>query len=315
MTAVRLSIIVPARNEAHNLPRLLSSLAAQSPAACEVIVVDDGSTDETSALARAGGARVIASAPLPAGWRGKTWACHQGSQAATGDALLFMDADTWMEPGGLAALLGAWQGGALSALPYHAVRRPVEDLSMFFNVSMAAGVMPNGLAGQTLLVSKADYQRVGGHAMVRERVLENLRLAEIFRAAGIATRCLPGRGIVSLRMYPGGLGELIEGWTKGFASGAGRTPTGILILVVAWMVALMLPPLVLLLGGGWLPWLAAYMLCALQVAWLARALGSFHWTGMVFYPLPLVFFFGLFAWAATRSGRKVTWKGREIDAD
>ncbi len=100
-----LSVIIPARNEAHNLPTLLGSLAAQSVRPCEILVVDDGSTDRTAEVARELGARVIASEPLPEGWRGKTWACHQGAQAATGELLCFVDADTWFEPGGLARIL------------------------------------------------------------------------------------------------------------------------------------------------------------------------------------------------------------------
>jgi 4,4'-diaponeurosporenoate glycosyltransferase len=78
----QLSIIIPARNEEHNIPTLLRSIAAQSVRPREIIVVDDGSTDRTAALARQLGATVMASQPLPDGWRGKTWACHQGAQVA-----------------------------------------------------------------------------------------------------------------------------------------------------------------------------------------------------------------------------------------
>lgn len=336
--AGRLSIVIPARNEEHNLPALLESIAAEELRPREVIVVDDGSSDNTAGIARSHGARVVESAPLPDGWRGKTWACHQGAGVAEGELLLFMDADTWFEPGGLARVLGMYfrgeeqEGsrrlspremevrrpslpGALSVVPYHEVRRPYEDLSLFFNLCMTAGTVPNALSGQFLLVSRQDLQRAGGHESVRGRVLENFRLAENFRAAGVAVRGVSGRGMVGFRMYPDGFASLVEGWTKGFAAGAGRTPPQVLALVVAWMSGLMLPPLLGTLAGSWPMGLAAWLLCVVQLLYVARRLGSFGWPGILLYPLPLFFFFAVFAWSAMRSGKKVTWKGREIHAD
>ena len=94
VSAEHLSIIIPARNEETNLPTLLRSLTAQSVRPLEILVVDDASTDRTPGIARQNGAQVIPSLPLPAGWRGKTWACHQGAQHASGQLLLFLDADT-----------------------------------------------------------------------------------------------------------------------------------------------------------------------------------------------------------------------------
>ena len=310
-----LSIIIPARNEEHNLPTLLGSLAAQAEKPHEVLVVDDGSSDRTAEIARARGAKVIVSRPLPGGWRGKTWACHQGAEAATGDWLLFLDADTWFEPGGLGRVLAAYPGGAFSVAPYHAVRRPYEDLSLFFNLNMVAAAAPNGLLGQMLLVDRESYRRAGGHEAVRGRVLENFRLASRFRDAGIPTRTMAGRGRFSFRMYPNGLGELIQGWTKGFASGAGQTPRGTMLVLVLWMTGLMLVPTGWAITGHGARWLPAYGLCAAQVAWFSRKVGAFRWVTAALYPIPLVFFFGLFTWAAVRSGRSVRWKGREIHAD
>jgi len=309
------SVIIPARNEEHNLPTLLRSLGSQSVKPCEIIVVDDGSTDRTAELAQQLGARVIQSQPLPEGWRGKTWACHQGAQAAVSDLLLFVDADAWFEPGGLALILSAYTGGAFSAGPYHAVQKPYEELSLFFNFNMSFGTVPSGLFGQMLLVARGSYQRVGGHAAVRGRILENFWLAGQFRAAAIATRSVTGRGVLTFRMYPNGLRELIEGWTKGFASGAGQTPRGALFLLVAWMTGLMLAPLGSLAAGNWHWWGAVYLLCAAQVAWFSRQIGAFRWYTALLYPVPLVFFFAIFAWSAARSGQRVTWKGREIHAD
>lgn len=252
---------------------------------------------------------------MPEGWRGKTWACHQGAQAATGELLLFLDADTSFEPDGLARVLADYDGGAFSVGPFHAVRRAYEDLSLFFNFNMTIGTSPGGLFGQMLLVDRESYRRVGGHEAVKGRILENCFLAQQFRAAGIPARSLTGRGVISFRMYPNGLRELIVGWTKGFASGAGQTPRGVLLLVVAWMIGLMFAPLGWLMTGDSWSWGATYLLCAAQVGWVSRQIGDFRWFSALLYPLPLIFCFIIFAWSAARSGNQVTWKGREIRAD
>jgi 4,4'-diaponeurosporenoate glycosyltransferase len=314
-SAATLSIIIPARNEEHNIPTLLRSITTQSVQPREIIVVDDGSTDRTVELARQLGAKEIASQPLPDGWRGKTWACHQGAEAATGDLLMFLDADTWFEPGGLARVLSGYSGGAFSVGPYHAVRKPYENLSLFFNLNMNVGTVPRGLFGQMLLVERESYRRVSGHESVKGRILENFWLAEQFRAVGIPVRSERGRGAFSFRMYSNGLRELIEGWTKGFAAGAGQTSRGTLLVVVAWMTGLMLPPISCLATGDWLRWGAVYLLCAAQVRWLGRLVGAFRWYTALLYPAPLIFFFVIFARSAWRAGKAVTWKGREIRAD
>jgi 4,4'-diaponeurosporenoate glycosyltransferase len=199
--------------------------------------------------------------------------------------------------------------------PFHAVQRLYEELSLFFNFNMTVGTVPDGLFGQMLLVDRESYWRVGGHEAVRGRTLENFFLAHQFRAAGIPTRSSTGRGIFSFRMYPNGLRELIEGWTKGFASGAGQTPRGVLLLVIAWMIGLMMAPVGWLMTGDWLCWGAVYGACAAQVGWFRRQIGSFRWFTALVYPVPLMFFFIVFARSVMRSGRQVTWKGREIRAD
>ena len=326
----QLSIIIPARNEEHNLPTLLHSIITQSISPCEIIVVDDASTDRTAEVAQQFGARVICSLPLPDGWRGKTWACHQGAQAATGNSILFLDADTWFEPDGLHRVLAEFQnsgGGVLSVAPHHVIRDFHEQFSAFFNLVMLAGtgaftlrgdhLVPRGLLGQFMLIERTAYQRVGGHEAVKGRILENFWLAEQLRASGVPLRCRSGRGVFAFRMYPHGWRELVDGWTKGFASGAGQTPLPILLLVIAWMIGLMTAPLGLAFAGQPLLWLAAYGLCAAQVAWLLRRVGTFHWSTALFYPVPLIFYFVVFTRSMQRSRHKqtVAWKGRHIRAD
>jgi 4,4'-diaponeurosporenoate glycosyltransferase len=111
------------------------------------------------------------------------------------------------------------------------------------------------------------------------------------------------------------LSELIAGWTKGFAAGAGQTPRGTLFLVVVWMIGLVFAPLGWVMTGDWLRWGAMYLLCVVQVAWFGRLVGAFRWFTALLYPVPLIFFFLGFAWSAARSGKRVSWKGREIRAD
>lgn len=324
-----LSIIIPARNEEKNLPTLLRSLAAQSVRPHEIIVVNDASTDGTAAVAQQHGARVLDSQPLPDGWRGKTWACHQGAQAATGDQLLFLDADTWFEPDGLCRVLAEFKdagGGALSVAPHHEVEKFHEQFSAFFNLVMLAGtgsftlrgdgLPPRGLLGQFLLIERAAYARVGGHEAVKGRILENFWLAEKLRATGVSLRCRVGHGVFAFRMYPVGWTEVVEGWTKGFASGAGQTPLPILLLVIAWMIGLMLAPLGLVLHGPHWSGVMVYALCAAQVGWMLRRVGTFHWLTVSLYPVPLAFYFVVFTRSVSRAARKQTveWKGRQIRA-
>jgi 4,4'-diaponeurosporenoate glycosyltransferase len=81
------------------------------------------------------------------------------------------------------------------------------------------------------------------------------------------------------------------------------------------MIGLMLAPVGGLVTGDWLAWGALSLLCAVQVGWIGRQVGAFRWLTALLYPLPLVFFFIIFTRSALRSGKSVSWKGREIRAD
>ncbi|MDB6147259.1 MAG: glycosyltransferase, partial [Spartobacteria bacterium] len=308
--------------------KLLGSLATQTVRPKEINVVDEATTDRTSEIGRQNGARVIASLPLPDGWRGKTWACHQGEQAASGSMLLFLDADTWFEPDGLARALAEFQvggGGALSIAPYHGVHDFHEHFSAFFNLVMLAGTgaftmlgdrFPQpGLLGQFLLIDRAAYRQAGGHEAVKGRILENFWLSKLLRTANVPMRCRIGRGVFSFRMYGQGWRQLVEGWTKGFASGAGQTPLLILLVIIAWLGGLFFVPIGIVTTGAPLVWMTAYAICAAQVWLLLRRVGTFHWSAAIFYPVLILFFFAVFARSIFRSGKTVSWKGRAIRAD
>jgi 4,4'-diaponeurosporenoate glycosyltransferase len=321
-----LSVIIPARNEEQRLPQLLHSLAAQSRPPTELIVVDDDSSDRTAAVAKAGGARVLPSAPLPAGWRGKTWACWQGAGAASGKILIFMDADTVLEADGLSRIVDTFLtlDGAVSVIAYHRVMRAYEQLSVFFNLVMTMAMdaftiwshaRSRGLYGPFLVIRRDEYYAAGGHKAVKEKVLENLYLARRFREQGIPTHCLGGRGALDIRMYPDGRQDLVRGWSKAFASGARATQPRLLFFIVLWLTAAA-STLVLLtcavFGSGFSMgyWGAMYLFFVAQCGWHFRRIGSFHWLTALLYPIPLFFFFGVFTGSALQ--RRHSWKGRHI---
>ena len=185
--AASLSIIIPARNEAHNLPTLLESFAAQAVRPHEIIVVDDGSSDGTAELARDAGAMVIVSKPLPDGWRGKTWACQQGAEPRPAGYFVSWMRTPGSNPAGSRGCLPVMR--AARSRSVHGMRcgSPMRILSLFFNLNMVAGTVPDGLFGQLLLVDRESYWRVGGHATVRGKILENFRLAGI--SAMQASQC------------------------------------------------------------------------------------------------------------------------------
>jgi 4,4'-diaponeurosporenoate glycosyltransferase len=137
-------------------------------------------------------------------------------------------------------------------------------------------------------------------------------MAEHLRQQGVQTRSIPGRGIVSFRMYPGPFSDLVEGWTKAIASGAGKTDPLVMVCVIAWMSALMMAFLGLLLSGFALKWGFVYLIGAASVGFFSQSAGRFRPITPLLYPIPLLAFFVLFARSSVKGNRSVTWKGRTI---
>ena len=322
---LRVSVIIPARNEEANLPALLKSIRNASRVPSQVLVVDDGSTDDTANVATRHGATVIASAPLPEGWTGKTWACQQGALAATGDTLFFLDADTRFVGDGYTHIVEYFvalpKSSALSLLPFHRTRRCYEELSLFFNILVAMGaggfgkLDPPHLFGQSLVIGRDLYAKAGGHESVKREILENLHFAANVRAAGGNICAFGGRGTLEMRMFPHGMAQLRESWQKAFAAGAGVTSPLVLGLSIYWLAAGMLTAFMLLAVHGTL-WQAAVLYCfnVIQIAWYGRQVGTFRWTTALLYPIALAFYFAVFArseWRRRRGG-SITWRGRQL---
>lgn len=352
------SIVIPARNEAGNIGLLLDSIAGQRSRPGEVIVVDDQSGDATAEIARgyaAAGVRVIAADRRPEGWTGKNWSCHCGALQVRGQRILFLDADTRLEtPDALEHLASEQRecDGMLSVQPYHVVRKLYEQLSGFFNLIVMVGSgafdfwskpgLADGCFGPCILTDRRDYEAVGGHAAVRGQVVDDLALCGLYRRKGLGVHCFGGRGVISFRMYPGGLASLVEGWTKNMATGASLSKLRGILLLVIWFTGISNVSLAvctlastyvgslasggavgavsagaLSSGGAW--WsiaavLVVYGLYTAQVWMQLRRVGSFSLLSALLFPLEFLFFVGVFVYSIirTRLFGSVSWKGRSI---
>lgn len=324
---VSVSVIIPARNEADNLPRLLGSIATSRLQKIEILVVDDGSTDGTGDVARASGATVVRSEPLPAGWTGKAWACYQGAQRARSDLLLFLDADTFFDAGGLERLVARWEregdeGLSISLLPYHFMQSAYEQLSLLFSILAAAGAGgfgvfgKTGLFGQSLLIPRGVYFAVGGHAAVCGFVLENLNLAGLLRNGKHRMLSLSGRGTLQMRMFPEGMRQMSDSWTKAFVQGASASGRAVLACSAVWIASLWIAASLPIIGAAIVPGsiVLAYLLLSVQLYWFARQVGRYNLAVCLLYPLPLAYYCIIFARSALRrfAGQKTVWRGRAV---
>src|ERR1700741_3185007 len=193
------SVIVPARNEEASLRACLESLVAQQGITFEIIVVDDGSTDRTRAIAESfPEVRLIEPGPLPPGWTGKNNAVTAGAREARGEWLLFTDADTVHKAGSLAPAVAETEqhhAALLSSFPAQEVHGFWEKAVMpVIFAELARTYRPSDVSdprspaaaanGQYLLITRSAYDAVGGHAAIATTLLEDVALARAVKASG-----------------------------------------------------------------------------------------------------------------------------------
>lgn len=253
------SVIVPARDEERDVGAAISSLRALEYGPVEIIVVDDESRDGTraAAVAAAGGdprVRVLAGEPLPAGWVGKPWACWQGLRAARGEWLLFADADVLHSPDSLGralALALRLGRGGVTLFPTIVAEGPAERTVLpAAAAAIGAFVAPGPLArsrrsavaiaaGGYLLIERGLYGRVGGHAGIRERMVDDVTLAARVKRAGGLLVPAPAGDLARLRMYHGAR-EVWQGWSKNASFGIeGGAPKALVGGIVVGVLALL----------------------------------------------------------------------------
>ena len=339
----RVAVIVPARNEASNIGPCIESLSAQEYPSdrLALIVVDDDSTDETAAIVSALAKRddritLLHTRPLPPGWKGKVHACCTGAAAAPHDAqwLCFLDADMRATPRAIASAVAAACDRKLDLLtlaPRHELGSFAERLMLpcglyllGFYQDLERVQAPQSdevvATGQFMLLRRAAYDAVGGHAPVRDAICEDVELALLMKRRGYRVLLMDGNLILSTRMYTG-WSTLWPGFAKNLIQLlGGRLRTLVaapVVVVLAWAaVCLPLQDLGAVLQG------ASGAPLALALATLGSAAvlglhigGAVHfkipwWYGFLFplgYTVGAVMALDSVRWRLTR---RVHWKGR-----
>ena len=337
--APSVGVIIPARNEAENIEDCLASLTKSRYPNFEIIVVDDRSVDGTAELARTippGNAKrlvVMEGEALPEGWLGKPWACQQGARATSADILVFADADTTHGDKLLSRSITELQNtdaDLLNVLGFQVMEsfwerlvQPQIFLSALFRHpdlerSARSSQWEDGVAnGQFMLMPHTSYEAIGGHESVRDRVLEDLALAQVVKRYGRTLVIRMAMDDLTTRMYQS-LTGLIAGWSRLIQMGAAQgqplvASFGVVtIMTLCFWVA---PPLMLMLAlvgfGGETLLIWSALVSALSIgihASFLNFLGAPAYYA-VFYPLGSVVVIYIMIRSRMRSG-DVEWKGR-----
>ena len=336
----QVSVIVPARNESATIATVIRSILATTYDPMELLVVDDRSSDDTAGVVSGisdSRLRLIHGAELPEGWYGKPWACYQGYLAATGDLLLFTDADTQHDKeliGRAAGALIQEQAGLVTVSPLQRCVTFWERIVMpqiWFLLALRyhpptvnrarqeRDVIANG---QFILTTREAYEAVGTHAAVRREVAEDLALAQAYLRHGRKLHFAFAERLMETRMYQS-LSQLIEGWSKNVYLGGRRSfphqpllralvPVMLIVAMVFWLV----PPALLIAAA------ACPLLRSLGPAALLATIASvLFWMAMcrqmqipvvygLGYPLGAVMTLWIVVRSTWRGARKVEWRGR-----
>ena len=335
------SFVVPARNEAESVELCIDAISALATAlkavhrdlVVEIVLVDDDSSDRTAQLAAGRGATVVSAPGIAQGSNGKACACEFGSRSTTGDLLVFVDSDVEVAQGlsNLINSVAAQEFDLISVQPFHAAVGLVESMAILFNaVSLMSATFPcrrtNAplvVFGPIVITTRTNYEAVGGYARVATQVVEDIALGSNYRMADKTIAIRSGRKFASFRMYRGGFGALVEGFSKNIAFGARAVgPVG----GIAGFVFVGALVLCSLDGFGAIMALFAdkfataaidlglYVFGSVMLSAAVGKIGSYSKSAVIFYPVPVAIFLivslrSVF-WLFFR--QKASWKGRTL---
>jgi chlorobactene glucosyltransferase len=284
------SVLIPARNEAAVIAGTIRAWLEQDYPNFEVILMDDNSSDRTAQLASDAAEgdprlRVLSGKELPAGWKGKTWACHQLSQVAKGDFFVFTDADVDWSPTALSALMACMvreQADMYTVWPTQVTKSWSERLVVSQMALVVLAYLPvlavhfipwpvfSAANGQCIVLKKESYEKLGGHENVRTAIVEDMAFASQAKRHQLRLRMADGAGLISTRMYHNWI-TVRDGFAKNILAGhANSLPFLFFSMLFHWSLFLF-PWLVLFAAmAGQFDWMPALVMVTLGV--LIRAL-------------------------------------------
>lgn len=332
----RVSILIPMRNEAHRLRPCVESVLAQVGLDdVEIVVLDDGSHDGTGDLVRTIVAddprvRVIAGGhdPLPSGWLGKPWACERLGRAATGDVLVFLDADVVLEPGAVAAAVTELRSRGQSLVsPYPAqdahswlerLTQPMVSWSWIATLPMPLSdtthPMWSAAIGQFLVIDAQAYRAAGGHRPVAHFVVEDVEVLRNLKRHGHRGGPVNGGFLARCRMYSS-TQEVVAGYEKSLWSVFGSSARAIAMATA--MVGIYVAPPVLAVTTrepSTRRWgMAGYLAGVAGRAAVARMTQERVWPDAFAMPTSAAAFAALTVRSMIRHREgTLRWKGREV---
>lgn len=324
-----ISVLIPARNEAERIEKLLESLSNQTYPITEIIVLNDHSTDKTvevvySFKSKIQNLRLIDGKELPAGWLGKNWACQQLAENAKGAYLLFLDADVYLEAEAIQSLSNTLIENKLDMLSVF----PTQIISSFgewlvvplmnwillsllplkkvFTSNNKSFVAANG---QTILITKSAYQKIGEHNKVKDDPVEDMGIARLIKKNDYKMMTLLGDRQIFCSMYNDFL-SAVEGYKKNFYPGFKMNPV-LFLLIVVILTAIVVFPLIGVFFNYIFIWtLILVVINRLLVSLLSRQSVFFN---ILFHQLQFVVMLYVGVLSVIQTKRKnLSWKGRKL---
>lgn len=328
-TSPRFSILIPARNEALTLPGLLIQLEQLTDPVWEVIVLNDGSEDETESILRAAADqmptfRYLNGKALPPGWLGKNWACHQLASEATGDYFLFLDADTtFLHPDLLSVVVPyfhrfnlsllslfpdqeMWGWGEKTAVPLmHYLLLswlPLRWVDQIQNPVFSAA------NGQFMCFEAKQYRKHQWHKVVQNSLIEDIDIMKSVKTAGLRGMTLLANGFVANRMYcnyPDALSGFRKNLLPGFRNSFFLLGVYLIMTQFAWLAGLVFVPVKWIMLGA-----AGFALLRTGISFLARqSIGS----NLVLFPLQMLTLTLIAILSvSSQTTKRLRWKGRNV---
>ena len=321
--AQKVCVLIPMRNEAANVIGCIDSIIAQQGLLdFEVIVLNDNSTDETALkLNNYPNIKVINGEQLPNGWLGKLWACHQLSQAAKGEILVFLDADVRLTENAISSAIGKmgnWQfispyPKQLSVGVLEKIFQPLLHWSWLSSVPLRLaqrlGIKSMSVANGQFFIIEADaYKKSGGHDGVKNEVLDDLALSKALLAKGFKGGVAEGSQVSSCTMYQS-FNDLVRGYQKSLWSAFGGIAGSIFVCLL--LLATGVVTIIFALAGSKLAATGFLLIYVSRIISSIRS-GESAVTAIA-HPIAILIFIyiSIISWIGKLSGT-LTWRDRVI---